>query len=312
VTWGNKGISDAKRFLAQAEQLGYDITTKNYREISASDLLEISEQFRNHQHMNQKMVETKIQLLSDSPLILTIDEEVACSIDTIDVGAAYTSFLHSLGSAFEEKRLGDYVDIIANSITPSGKKYADQVFEYVDLREVDEIYGSILKSRSLKGSEIGSSKYRFQKWDILFAKIMPSLENKKIALVTQDVANPIASTEFIVLRKKPNAGINLYYLFRALRSDHFTRQAVANVSGATGRQRISPSKLLDFRIIVPPNVLQDKIGLEAEKEFSLRTLACEQAKLVDDEASLVLGSTTLRIGKPASSASKRAPRMIGG
>ena len=134
---------------------------------------------------------------------------------------------------------------------------------------------------------------------------MPSLANKKIALVTQDVTNAIASTEFIVLRKKANAEINLYYLFKALRSDHFTRQAAANVTGATGRQRINPAKLLDFRIIVPPKELQDKIGIEAEKEFSLRTLACEQAKLVDDEASLVLGRTTLRIEKPASSASKR-------
>ena len=292
--------SNKRRFLAQAEQLGYDITTKNYREIEANDLLEISDQYS-----NQKKVETKIQLLSDTPLILTIDEEEASLIDTIDVGAAYTSLLHSLGSAFEEKRLGDYVDIVANSISPSGRKYTNQAFEYVDLREVDEIYGSILKTRILKGNEIGSSKYRFQKWDILFAKIMPSLANKKIALVTQDVTNPIASTEFIILRKKPNADISLYYLFRALRSDHFTRQVVANVTGDTGRQRISPTKLLEFKIIVPPKELQDKIGIETEKEFSLRTLACEQAKLVDDEASLVLGRTTLRIDKLASSASKR-------
>src|SRR5205814_3148966 len=105
--------------------------------------------------------------------------------------------------------------------------------------------------RQLKGSRIGSNKHRFRKFDILFAKIMPSLANKKIALVTQDVTNAVASTEFIVLRKKPAADINLYYLFRALRSDYFTRQAEANVTGATGRQRITPIRLLELKIIVP-------------------------------------------------------------
>jgi type I restriction enzyme S subunit len=134
---------------------------------------------------------------------------------------------------------------------------------------------------------------------------MPSLANKKVALVAQDVTNAVASTEFLVLRKKPNADINLYYLFRALRSDHFTRQAVANVTGDTGRQRITPAKLLDFKIIVPPKELQDKIGIEVEKEFTLRTLACEQAKLVEDEAAAILGRSTLRTEKLASNATKR-------
>ncbi len=289
-----------KRFLAQAEQLGYDITTKVYREIETNDLLEISDHYS-----ALKGAGMATGLLKDTPLVLTIEEDAANSIETIDAGAAYTSLLHSLGGTFEEKRLGDYVDVIAKSITPSGQKYNSQIFEYVDLREVDEIYGSILKTRVLKGSEIGSSKNRFQKWDILFAKIMPSLANKKVALVAQDVTNAVASTEFLVLRKKPNADINLYYLFRALRSDHFTRQAVANVTGDTGRQRITPAKLLDFKIIVPPKELQDKIGIEVEKEFTLRTLACEQAKLVEDEAAAILGRSTLRTEKLASNATKR-------
>ena len=124
---------------------------------------------------------------------------------------------------------------------------------------------------------------------------MPSLANKKICVVTQDATNAVASTEFIVLRKKPESDINLFYLFRALRSDHFNRQAVARVSGATGRQRISPPVLLSLKIIVPPKELQDKVGAAVEREITLRTLAYEQARRADDEAMLILGSTTLRI-----------------
>ncbi|OCQ90657.1 type I restriction endonuclease [Nostoc sp. MBR 210] len=235
-----------------------------------------------------------IQLIQTEPLILIITEKSANDIDTIDAGAAYTQYLHKQIGDFEQKPLGNFVEVVSRSVNPRSSRYAAQIFEYIDLREVDDIYGHILTFKVNQGREIGSTKYRFQKNDILFAKIMPSLANKKIALVTQDVTNAVASTEFIILRKKPEAEINLYYLFRALRSDHFTRQATANVTGATGRQRISPARLLELQIIVPPQELQNQIGDAVEQEFTLRTLAAEQSKKADDLAQLVLGNLTLR------------------
>lgn len=235
-----------------------------------------------------------INILKDEPLILTVDEADAAGLDAVDAGAAFTEYLHAQVGEFDTHPLGDYVDIVSSSVNPKSAKFKEQVFEYVDLREVDEVYGQILKTRQAKGAEIGSNKHRFQKWDILFAKIMPSLANKKIALVSQDVSNALASSEFVVLRLKEDAGINLFYLFRALRSDHFTRQAVANVTGATGRQRIAPRKLLEYQVIVPPEELQNQIGEAVEKEFSLRTLAMEQSKLADDLSKRALGDTRLR------------------
>lgn len=235
-----------------------------------------------------------IELIQTEPLVLTITEESASNIDTVDAGAAYTQYLHEQIGDFDQQPLGNFVDVVSSSINPRSTRHANQIFEYIDLREVDDIYGHILTLKVNRGSEIGSTKHRFQKHDILFAKIMPSLANKKIALATQDLTNAVASTEFIVLRKKQQADINLYYLFRALRSDHFTRQATANVTGATGRQRISPSRLLELQIIVPPEEIQTQIGDAVEQEFTLRTLAAEQSKKADDLAQLVLGSLTLR------------------
>lgn len=246
-----------------------------------------------------------INILSTTPLVLTIDELEAAAIETIDAGAAYTELLHRQVGEFGERPLGEFVDVISTSINPHSTKHSDQTFEYADLREIDDIYGQILKFRILKGAEIGSTKHRFQKWDILFAKIMPSLANKKISLVTQDVRNAIASTEFIVLRRKPGIEMNLFYLFRALRADKFTRQAVANVTGATGRQRINPNRLLELCIVVPPHELQEQIGRAVEQEFTLRTLAAEQAKRADDEATPILGPSTLRIARAASRAAAR-------
>ncbi|MCG5061000.1 MAG: restriction endonuclease subunit S [Limnoraphis sp. WC205] len=240
-----------------------------------------------------------IQLIETDPLILTITEQSASRIDTVDVGAAYTQYLHEQIGDFEQQSLGSFVEVVSKSVNPRSSRYAGQTFEYIDFKEVDEIYGSILKLKISQGSEIRSTKNRFQKHDILFAKIMPSLANNnkkiaKIALVTQDVTNAVASTEFIVLRKKLESDINLYYLFRALRSDYFIQQAIVNATGATGRQRISPSRLLELQIIVPPQELQNQIGDAVEQEFTLRTLAAEQSKKADDLAQLVLGSLTLR------------------
>jgi hypothetical protein len=152
-----------------------------------------------------------IQLIETDPLILTITEQSASRIDTVDVGAAYTQYLHEQIGDFEQQSLGSFVEVVSKSVNPRSSRYAGQTFEYIDLREVDDIYGYILKLKISQGSNIGSTKHRFQKNDILFAKIMPSLANKKIALVTQDVTNAVASTEFIVLRKKLESDINLYY-----------------------------------------------------------------------------------------------------
>lgn len=246
-----------------------------------------------------------IDVWTVAPLVVTIDEEQAASVPTIDAGAVYTAFLHAQVGEFAERPLGELVDVVSASVNPQSARHGDKIFEYVDLREIDDIFGQILTFRLARGSDIGSTKHRFKKDDILFAKIMPSLANKKIALVTQDVSNAIASTEFIVLRKRRDAEVNLFYLFRALRSDHFTRQAVANVTGATGRQRVDPARLLDYKIIYPPLELQERIGRVVEEEFTLRTLAAEQSKQADDEAIGVLGPTSLRTERPASRAASR-------
>lgn len=237
-----------------------------------------------------------IILVSESPLILTVDEVEAHRIGTFDAGAAYTRYLQSLEGEFPRRPLGEFVTLVRESVNPRAQVHAEVVFDYVDLREIDDVYGSILATRKVRGMEIGSTKTRFRQGDILFAKIMPSLANKKVALVTQAIANGVASTEFIVLRKRAEADVNINYLFRALRADQFTRQAVANVTGATGRQRLAPGRLIELHVVLPPRELQDQIGDQVEREFTLRTQASELSYALDDLTAPVLGPTTRRTG----------------
>lgn len=235
-----------------------------------------------------------IALKSTDPLVLLIDEATAEPIDSIDAGTAYTAYLHAQVGEFVEEPLSAHVELVSETVNPQASPYRDQEFEYVDLREVDDVFGQVLTFRRLPGAQIGSTKKRFRHGDILFARIMPSLANKKIALVTQDISNAVASTEFFVLRQKQTSSVNPYYLFRALRSDHFTRQAVANVTGATGRQRISTERLLELKVIVPPEELRAQIGSAVEEEFRLRALATAECDRANDQAFPVLGPTTLR------------------
>lgn len=241
-----------------------------------------------------------IKLVRESPLILVVGKEHFSQLSVLDAGAAYTEYLHQQQGEFPRVPLGTIVDLVPGSVDPRREPYASQIFEYVDLREVDEVFGDILALRVVEGREIGSNKHRFRMGDILFAKIMPSLANKKVALVTQDISNGLCSSEFVILRPKPNAEINPYFLFAALRSDDFTRQAEANVTGATGRQRISPTRLLELLIPLPPSELQNLIGDAVEREFRLRTLAKEQAREAAETAEPILGPTTKRTGRPAS------------
>lgn len=250
----------------------------------------------------------KIRVPSVKPLVVIIPEKQAKGLETIDAGAAYTAFLHSEVGKFKQEPLGKYVDLISSSINPGGAHYRDQIFDYVDLREVDEIFGQILLTRRVQGASIGSSKHRFRRGDILFAKIMPSLENKKVAYVVHDVSNGVASTEFLILRPKVDEDINPFYLFRALRSDHFTQQAIANVTGATGRQRISPNKLLSLKIIVPPSEVQEQIGSVVEREFRLRSLAAEETARANDISFQTLGPTTIRTAQSKKRRSTRNSR----
>jgi len=230
------------------------------------------------------------KLLSEMPLMMEIDHsEVE---DFLHVGYYYSK--HLMGKEkFPTAPLKKFVQIVASNIDPRREPFRGIYFDYVDLREVDEVYGDFLRIRRLKGSRIGSTKTRYRSGDILLAKIMPSLANRKTALAPQGITNGLASTEFIVLRKKPESEINWYYLFRALRSDDFVKQAVANVTGATGRQRINPRRLLELRVTVPPAELQDKIGRIVEEEFSLRRDAHAKKLQADEACADIIGTSAV-------------------
>src|SRR5690606_40384004 len=98
--------------------------------------------------------------------------------------------------------------------------------------------------------EYGSGM-RFVNGDTLVARITPCLENGKTAYVDflDDGEVAWGSTEYIVLRpKKPLPNILAYFLAR---SRDFRESAIQNMTGTSGRQRVSASAFDHYSVAVP-------------------------------------------------------------
>jgi len=103
-----------------------------------------------------------------------------------------------------------------------------------------------------------SNGSKFQKGDVLLARITPSAENGKTAIV--DVETGFGSTEFIVLSPKKGGIEDDHFLYYAVKFDRIRNQAIQRMTGSTGRQRIPPEAFDDIMFPVPPVAEQQKIA----------------------------------------------------
>jgi hypothetical protein len=152
-----------------------------------------------------------------------------------------------------------------------------------------------MSHRELAGAQIGSTKARFKTGDILFAKIRPSIDNKKVAYVFQTFDNAIASTEFLVLR--PHNPADAPFIFTALRADYFTEQVMTACGGDTGRQRIRPEQLLDLQIRWPEDNVRANIAKTCARQFEALARAFELREQALRAAEDAIGPTKFQTAK---------------
>lgn len=114
-------------------------------------------------------------------------------------------------------------------------------------------------------SEAVTKKYtgsnpKFKNGDILFARITPSLDNKKISVAKMDTKEfGFGSTEFFIFRAKPKVADQnfVYYLCK---SDLIVQNAINSYVGASGRQRADGRFIKNVKIQLPPLPEQEKIA----------------------------------------------------
>jgi len=164
--------------------------------------------------------------------------------------SADTHVSSNIGWRFE--RLGNAIDINPARKLVQGKEYP---FVPMEALSTESPNPTFLQRRVWDRS----SGSRFQNGDVLLARITPSAENGKTALVNLPDSVAFGSTEFIVLSPKTGGIEDSRFLYYTIKYDKIRKQAIQRMIGSTGRQRIPPEALDDILCAVPP--VQEQHGI---------------------------------------------------
>lgn len=105
--------------------------------------------------------------------------------------------------------------------------------------------------------ELSSGTY-VENGDLLLAKITPSFENGKQAILNFSHPFGFATTEVIPMKGKDNIVLTEYVSF-FLKQEHLRSELAGKMEGSTGRQRLSTAALNDTLVNLPPLPEQRKI-----------------------------------------------------
>jgi type I restriction enzyme S subunit len=120
----------------------------------------------------------------------------------------------------------------------------------------------------------------FQNGDTLFARITPSLEHGKTALILILDEGEIAfgTTEFIVLA--PKIINSKYFVFCLARTHEVRERAIRSMSGSSGRQRV-PDDIFDHILIpIPPDEIVKKFDNIANPLFEIITINSNENRVL--------------------------------
>lgn len=132
-------------------------------------------------------------------------------------------------------------------VNPSRSLRKGYLASYLDMANMPT---SSARASEIVAREFGSGM-KFRNGDTLVARITPCLENGKTCFVDFLSNGEIGwgSTEYIVLRSRPPFPPE--YAYFLARTDPFRSHAIANMTGTSGRQRVSATAIEDFRVVVP-------------------------------------------------------------
>lgn len=152
---------------------------------------------------------------------------------------------------WREVRFGDVI-----KINPSVKLEKDNKYSYIEIADLTP--GIFEVKAEVNAEYVGQSSSKFENDDILFSRITPCLENKKIAQCKIKGEKGFGSTEFFIFRAKK--GVSQSYIKYLAQSDKVVLPAVNSMTGASGRQRADKSFIEKIKIQIPDLPTQEKIA----------------------------------------------------
>lgn len=147
-----------------------------------------------------------------------------------------------------------------------------------DNKQVQEVLERPYKE--VKGRNI------IMKGDVLFARIEPSIFNKKFILADDLKGYDFAytSTEFYVL--EANSEINTKYLFALLFTPIVYNQIAGKTTGSTGRRRLDKKTFEEIMIPIVDRKIQDEIASEYERVNSKSREMIQESEHVIEQAKI--------------------------
>jgi type I restriction enzyme, S subunit len=161
--------------------------------------------------------------------------------------------------------IGDVAVVNPPGSTVSGPD--ELLVTFLPMAAVEELTGRIDASDIRSFGAVKKGFTRFQDGDVLVAKITPSMENGKVAVV-RDLTNGkgCGSTEFHVVRARK--GVVADYLRYFLVRSAFRQEAKRNMQGAVGQQRVPANFLRDAALPMPSAKQQSRIVSKIDELFS--------------------------------------------
>ncbi|WP_220486989.1 restriction endonuclease subunit S [Pseudoalteromonas sp. SR45-1] len=178
------------------------------------------------------------------------------------------------------------VTIPISTSNPSDTPHRE--ISYLDIGSINNEFGLIEQPKVLLGIDAPSRARQIViPGDTIYSTVRPYLQ--AIAMVPSNLANPIASTGFCILR--PSKGINKKYLFYFVRSDQFL-QAIVPLQRGVSYPAVRSKDVLSRDIPLPPTNEQNRIIDKLEELFSeldagIKELKAAQTKLSQYRQSLL-------------------------
>lgn len=173
-------------------------------------------------------------------------------------------------SAWPVYRLGQIATIARESLQPAA---IIEGMQYVGLEDISGETGAV-SPRRVSAGELQSPKFAYSSAHLLYGKLRPNLRK-----VTRPLEPGICSTDILPLL--PGEIADRDYLFHWLRTPDVVETVTSRTSGVN-LPRISPQRLLELEVPLPPLAEQRRIAALLDRAEAVRRKREESRRLVEE------------------------------
>lgn len=171
-------------------------------------------------------------------------------------------------------------DIAELNPTLRKKLPAQELVSFVPMASLSAESASVETTQDRPYAEVAKGFTPFLDGDVLVAKITPCFENGKIAQARLPRSHGFGSTEFHVIRARPEIAESRY-LHHYLRLAEVRANGQRRMTGSGGQRRVPASFLAELAVPLPPLEEQRRIAAILDQAETLRTQRRAALALLD-------------------------------